>query len=99
MNFLFDKSAQGLEPTVAIRGPFNVTSQEYNNMPKATVALRSPLGRNRGGKFCMDTNKKEFTPRVNCVAADLMRQGYEYMVINAGWYSANLSAKPGAPVF
>ena len=73
--------------------PYGVTSQAVNNTPKATIALKPPMGWNSWDNFGLDITETEFKAQVDYIAANLKQYGYEYMVIDAGWYAPRLSAK------
>lgn len=66
--------------------PRNI-SELYNNTPKITAAPKPPMGWNSWDNFGLDITESEFKKQVDYVAANLKSYGYEYMVIDAGWYA------------
>lgn len=89
----------GQPNTANTRRPLGVTSQFINNTTKATVAATPPMGWNSWDNFGLDITEKEFKQEVDFVAANLKQYGYEYMVIDAGWYAPHLSAVGISPYF
>src|SRR3954462_1912391 len=83
---------QGAE-TGNTRVPFGNASQLINNTPRNVVASKPPMGWNSWDNFGLDITETEFKQQVDYVAANLKQYGYEYMVIDAGWYAPKLSAK------
>ena len=79
------------------RLPLGEGSHAYSNTPKATVASKPPMGWNSWDNFGLDITEEEFKSQVDYVAANLRQFGYEYMVIDAGWYGPNLSAQTASP--
>ena len=75
------------------RVPFGNASQLINNTPRMVVASKPPMGWNSWDNFGLDITETEFKQQVDYVAANLKQYGYEYMVIDAGWYAPKLSAK------
>ncbi len=73
--------------------PFGHTSQLINNTPRNVVAITPPMGWNSWDNFGLDITEAEFKSQVDYVASNLKQYGYEYMVIDAGWYAPRLSAK------
>jgi alpha-galactosidase len=73
--------------------PFGSTSQLINNTPRNVVAATPPMGWNSWDNFGLDITEAEFKSQVDYIASNLKQYGYEYMVIDAGWYGPRLSAK------
>ena len=63
------------------------------------VAPKPPMGLNSWDDFGLDITEEEFKQQVDFVAANLKQYGYEYMVIDAGWYAPHLSAVNTSPYF
>jgi len=70
-----------------------------NNTPKTTTAFKPPMGWNSWDNFGVEITEDEFKAQVDYVAANLKKYGYEFMVIDAGWYAPNLSIKKEDPFF
>lgn len=85
--------------TANTKTPLGYTSQLINNTTKATVAPTPPMGWNSWDNFGLDITEEEFKQQVDFVAANLKQYGYEYMVIDAGWYAPHLSAVGISPYF
>ncbi|HMR83221.1 MAG TPA: glycoside hydrolase family 27 protein [Niabella sp.] len=75
-----------------VKTPFGVTTQRINNTPKKVIAQSPPMGWNSWNNFGLDITESEFKQQVDYVAKHLKKYGYEYMVIDAGWYAPSLSA-------
>lgn len=91
--FPLKSGCQGFESIANTRTPISVSSQLINNTPKAIVAFKPAMGWNSWDNFGLDITEDEFKAQVDYVAANLKKYGYEYMVIDAGWYAPRLSAK------
>jgi len=89
--------AAGFEEIANTRTPLGVASQQVNNTTKALTAPKPPMGWNSWDNFGLDITEAEFKGQVDYVASHLERYGYSYMVIDAGWYAPNISAKTGDP--
>ena len=76
-----------------------LNSEKINNTPKATVVPKPPMGWNSWDNFGLDITEEEFKQQVDYVANNLKQYGYEYMVIDAGWYAPHLSAVNTSPYF
>jgi alpha-galactosidase len=79
------------------RTPLSEPTQLMNNTEKAITAPRPPMGWNSWDNFGLDISEKEFRAQVDYVATHLKQYGYEYMVIDAGWYAPDLSADVTSP--
>lgn len=95
----FNSVAQGFENIANTRTPLNITSQLINNTSKKAVAPTPPMGWNSWDNFGIDITEAEFKAQVDYVAKNLKQYGYEYMVIDAGWYAPNLSAQKDSPFY
>jgi alpha-galactosidase len=91
--------AQGYENIANTRTPLNVNSQVINNTPKQIAAAKPPMGWNSWDNFGLDITEAEFKAQVDYVSKNLKQYGYEYMVIDAGWYAPHLSALKGDPFY
>ncbi|WP_407425418.1 glycoside hydrolase family 27 protein [Arcticibacter sp.] len=72
--------------------PIEEKTQRINNTPKAIVAPRPPMGWNSWNNFGLQITEAEFKKQVDYVAEKLKPYGYEYVVIDASWYSPSVSA-------
>jgi hypothetical protein len=97
--FSIASPCQNLLNTANARTPAALSSQLINNTTKATVAPKPPMGWNSWDNFGLDITEAEFKQQVDFVAANLKQYGYEYMVIDAGWYAPHLSAVNISPYF
>ena len=95
----FNSVAQGFENIANTRTPLNITSQLINNTPKKAVAPTPPMGWNSWDNFGIDITEAEFKAQVDYVAKNLKQYGYEYMVVDAGWYAPHLSAQKDSPFY
>jgi hypothetical protein len=93
-NALFAADFENIANT---RTPLGLTSQQINNTTKALTAPKPPMGWNSWDNFGLDITEAEFKGQVDYVASHLKQFGYAYMVIDAGWYAPNISAKTGDP--
>src|SRR5689334_252792 len=95
---LYSKSQNPQNPANT-KTPAVVNSQLINNTSKTIVASKPPMGWNSWDNFGLDITEEEFKQQVDFVAANLKQFGYEYMVIDAGWYAPHLSAVNTSPYF
>lgn len=72
--------------------PMGENTQRLNNTPKAVVAKTPPMGWNSWNNFGLQITEDEFKKQVDYVAEKLKPFGYEYMIIDASWYSPSVSA-------
>ena len=96
-HFCLYSIALAQENVANTRLPLGETSHACSNTPKATVAFKPPMGWNSWDNFGLDITEEEFKSQVDYVAANLKQYGYEYMVIDAGWYGPDLSAQTASP--
>ncbi len=74
--------------------PQGESTHRINNTAKAIVATSPPMGWNSWNNFGLDITEDEFKKQVDYAAEKLRPYGYEYMVIDASWYSPSVSADP-----
>ncbi len=79
--------------------PYSENTQRINNTPNVNKALKPPMGWNSWDNFGLEITEAEFKAQADYIAAHLKQYGYEYMVIDAGWYSDKVSAEKGTPYF
>lgn len=79
--------------------PYGEKSQRINNTPTAVKAHKPPMGWNSWDNWGLEITEAEFKTQVDYIATHLKKYGYEYMVIDAGWYSDKMSAERGTPYF
>lgn len=72
--------------------PLGENTQRINNTPKAITAPAPPMGWNSWNNFGLQITEVEFKQQTDYVAEKLKPFGYEYMVIDASWYSPSVSA-------
>lgn len=79
--------------------PYGESTQRINNTPTAIKAQKPPMGWNSWDNYGLEITEAEFKAQVDYIANNLKQYGYEYMVIDAGWYSDKMSAESGTPYF
>ena len=79
--------------------PFGEKTQRINNTPAVIKAQKPPMGWNSWDNYGLEITEAEFRAQVDYIDANLKKYGYEYMVIDAGWYSDKMSAERGTPYF
>lgn len=72
--------------------PTGENTQRLNNTPKPIVAPTPPMGWNSWNNFGLQITEEEFKKQVDYVAEKLKNFGFEYMIIDASWYSPSVSA-------
>jgi alpha-galactosidase len=72
--------------------PSGEATQRINNTAKQTVAATPPMGWNSWNNFGLEITEDEFRQQVDYVAKYLKPYGYEYVIIDAAWYSSHVSA-------
>ncbi len=77
--------------------PAGERSQRINNTARPVVAETPPMGWNSWNNFGLEITEEEFKKQVDYVAEKLKPSGYEYVVIDAAWYSSHVSADKKSP--
>ena len=77
--------------------PTGETTQRINNTAKAIAAPTPPMGWNSWNNFGLQITEAEFKKQVDYVAEKLKPFGYNYVVIDASWYSPSVSADKKSP--
>jgi alpha-galactosidase len=60
----------------------------------AKLALTPPMGWNSWDSFGMSVTESEFKANASWLAGNLKRYGWQYVVVDEGWYIKNPNAKP-----
>jgi alpha-galactosidase len=60
------------------------------------VAARPPMGWNSWDSFGLSVTEQEFQANANWMAQHLLKFGWEYAVVDEGWYLPNPDAKAGS---
>jgi alpha-galactosidase len=89
---VFAQSQYAIPKVANTQIPLGEKTQRINNTPKEITAPRPPMGWNSWNNFGLQITEAEFKTQVNYVADRLKPYGYEYMVIDASWYSPSVSA-------
>ncbi len=63
---------------------------------EATVAITPPMGWNSWDSYGLSVTEQEFKANANVLSRKLKRYGWEYAVVDEGWYLENPAAKPGS---
>lgn len=98
--FAFSLNAQpnwGMPRVANTNIPRGETSQRLNNTPRKPVSLTPPMGWNSWNNFGLEITEAEFKQQTDYVAANLKEFGYQYVVIDASWYSPSVSASKQSP--
>jgi alpha-galactosidase len=77
--------------------PLGEATQRINNTAKKTAAATPPMGWNSWNNFGLEITEDEFKKQVNYVAEKLKPFGYNYVIIDAAWYSSHVSADKNSP--
>jgi len=85
-------------PRVANTGlPRGEATQRLNNTARKPVSLTPPMGWNSWNNFGLQITEAEFKQQADYVAEKLKPFGYQYVVIDASWYSPSVSASKESP--
>jgi len=77
--------------------PAGENTQRLNNTPRKPVSLTPPMGWNSWNNFGLEITEAEFKQQADYVATNLKDFGYQYVVIDASWYSPSVSASKQSP--
>ncbi|MFT4092444.1 MAG: glycoside hydrolase family 27 protein [Niabella sp.] len=87
----------GMPRVANTQTPYGEMTQRINNTPKYIAAEKPPMGWNSWNNFGLQITEDEFKKQVDYVAEKLAPFGYEYVVIDASWYSPSVSADRKSP--
>ena len=62
---------------------------------QTTVALRPPMGWNSWDSYGLTITEPDFKANAQWFASNLKQHGWQYVVVDEGWYLTNPQAKPG----
>ncbi len=94
---VFAQPNWGMPRIANTQTPHGEQSQRINNNPKVIAAPRPPMGWNSWNNFGLQITEEEFKKQVDYVAEKLKPFGYEYVIIDASWYSPSVSADKNSP--
>ncbi len=87
----------GMPRVANTQTPYGEMTHRINNTPKYIAAEKPPMGWNSWNNFGLQITEDEFKKQVDYVAEKLKSSGYEYVVIDASWYSPSVSADRKSP--
>src|SRR3569833_1023065 len=62
---------------------------------QTTVALRPPMGCNSWDSYGLTITEPDFKANAQWFASNLKQHGWQYVVVDEGWYLTNPQATPG----
>jgi alpha-galactosidase len=77
---------------------YSLSTAPLANAQRTTVARTPPMGWNSWDSYGRTLNEESIKANANWIAKNLKRFGWQYVVVDEGWYLANLNANDNSHV-